>query len=419
MGFLEKIKKLRTVQTYWGFPVDVGASGQVGGGQSKSKKGVALVIAIIVITILMLFTTDLILSSQVNLHLATAQRDNIKAEYMARSSMNAALLLLSSDLAFDLFQAQQSPKNATLQDGKGDFWSALNGFPIGGETADMLGTFQESMGLSKVLDGGVLDQLKLFDGSFVVNVEDEGQKINLNSCHHGRCSETILMLEALFSCPAEKVFLDGKNLDGKELAFKIKDWVDEDSKAEAASGVSDEDDPYSRRESRTRTKNAPFDSVDELRIIDGWDDEVHAVFSDYLTVWPLQKKNSDKAKINLNTASRSLLTCLFPETKGDCSEKSTLALVTRNKEKTNLGEAGQSINDVLQSTLCYTGGSDKSGEASNRSNWFSMSSMVFSVQGEGIVGDQQKTLHAVIERRMPDPKKGETTSYKILYWKMI
>lgn len=412
--FLKQIKNIRNAHTYFGFPVD--SSTDV---TSHKRRGVAMIIAIIVITIMMLFSADLILSSQVNLRLSTAQRDNLKAEYMAKSSLNSALILLSSDFAFDLFQAQQNPKSATLQDGKGDFWSALNGFPIGGESADMLAGFQESMGLSKVLDGGVIDQLRLFDGSFVVNVEDEGKKINLNYCHHGRCTETLLMLESLFSCPAEKLFLENKNLDPRELAYKIKDWVDEDNKAESASGVSDEADPYSRRAPRVRTKNAPFDSVDELRVIEGWDDEMHSVFSDYLTVWPLQTKNNEKYKMNLNTASRSLLACLFPESKGDCNDKSTLALAARNKDKTSLAEAGQKVGDVLKNTLCYTGGGSGDGEAKNRANWFKLSSMVFSVKATGQVGDQEKTLRAIVERRMPDVKKGEKASYKILYWKMI
>jgi type II secretory pathway component PulK len=413
-SFLKKIKNIRNVHTYFCFPVDSSTD-----KTTEGKRGVAMIIAIVVVTIMLLFSADLILSSQVNLQLATAQRDNLKAEYMAKSSLNTALLLLSSDFAFDLFQAQQNPKKGGLQDGKGDFWSMLNGFPIGGESADMLEGFQESMGLSSVLDKGIISQLRLFDGSFVVNVEDEGKKINVNFCHRTRCTETLMMLESLFSCPAEKVFLEKKDIDPKELAYKIKDWVDHDSKAESASGASDEDDPYSRRAPKVRAKNAPFDSVDELRNIDGWDDEVHEVFSDYITVWPLQKKNTEKYKINLNTASRSLLGCVFPESRGDCNDKSTLALMARNKDRTSLGASGQDVKDVLKKTMCYTGGGSKDDDAANRANWFKMSSMVFSIKAKGQVNDQEKTLHAIVERRMPDVKKGEKSSYKILYWRMM
>ena len=85
-----------------------------------------------------------------------------------------------------------------------------------------------------------MDQLKLFDGSFTLDVSDESQRINLNYCATSRCSETLLMLEALFACPAEKAFLEQKKLSGRELAYRIKDWVDTDSRAEEASGYNDE-----------------------------------------------------------------------------------------------------------------------------------------------------------------------------------
>ena len=80
------------------------------------------------------------------------------------SGLNAALLLVSADFAYDLFQAQQTPKMG-LSDGLGDWWALLNGLPIGGETMEMVGQFQEEFKLNAVMASGVLDQLKLFDGS--------------------------------------------------------------------------------------------------------------------------------------------------------------------------------------------------------------------------------------------------------------
>lgn len=410
--------KIKLPKMLWGFPVEaVGAS--TAKAKDQGKRGIALIIAIMIISVMMLFTSDLILSSQVNLSLATSYRDNLKAEYMAKSGLNAAQLLLSADLAYDLFQAQQDPK-ATLSDGLGDFWSAMNGLPIGGETLEMMSSFQEQFELNAVLDSGVMDQLKLFDGSFTLDVSDESQKINLNYCATSRCSETMLMLEALFACPAEKAFLEEKKVGGRELAYRIKDWVDTDSRAEEASGYNDENDPYQKREPKLTAKNAPLDSVDELRIIEGWDEEIHAVFAPYVTVYPFQQSSTDKRfQININTASRALLQCLFPEAKGDCAEKSAIALKKRNDDKSSMGAPGQKVPDILQETLCYTGGDGNAGEANNRAAWFQQYSMVYRVDVQGSVGDSVKKLTAVIERSMPDAKKNEKATYKILYWKII
>ena len=78
--------------------------------------------------------------------------------------------------------------------------------------------------------------------------------------------------------------------------------------------------------------------------------------------------------------------------------------------------AGKSIKDTLNSTLCYV--ADAKG-ANDKSTWFSERTEVFRVRSEGNVGDQYKSLEAVIERDMPDPKKEGKQSYKFLYWKML
>jgi type II secretory pathway component PulK len=162
-------------------------------------------------------------------------------------------------------------------------------------------------------------------------------------------------------------------------------------------------------------KNAQMDSLDELRLIEGWDEEVHAVFSPSLTVFPFVViNNAPASKLNINTASRALLQCLVPESKGDCQEKSALALAKRNADNSTLGAPGQKIEDILKDTLCYT-----PDEAKSKASWFTTNSMVFRVETRGNVGNSEKKIQAIVERTMPDPKKNEKASYKILYLKVI
>jgi hypothetical protein len=120
-GLKEKLLGLRLPSTLWGFPVeatddiqgdDPSISHPQGAQKRRGERGIALLIAIMIISIMMLFTSELIIMSQVNITLATHQRDNVKAEFLAKSGMNAALLLLASDKAFDLYQAQQNPKQS-------------------------------------------------------------------------------------------------------------------------------------------------------------------------------------------------------------------------------------------------------------------------------------------------------------------
>ncbi len=411
-------KRFKLPCTLWGFPVEEdGVS--TAGAKTQGKRGIALIMAIMIISIMMLFSTDLILTSQVNMTLATTKRDALKQEYLAKSGFNIALILLSADFAIDLVMAGTVDPKAGLNDGLGDMWSAMNGLPIGGETAEMMMGFQEEFGLNAVLDSGVMDQLKLFEGSFQLNVTDEQGKINVNDCFNSRCQEGLLMLEAMFNCPAEKQFLDQKKLNGRELAYRIKDYIDKDARADEASGFNDEDEPFAKRIPKQAAKNAPIDSVDELRMIEGWDEEVHAVFSPYITAFPFAIGSTDrKFQMNINTASRAMLQCLFPEAKGDCNEKSALALKKRQDLGQNLGTGESKIADILRDTLCFTGGDGNPGEANNKANWFTKNSMVFRVEVIGELGGNAKKLTAVIERIMPDPKKNEKAAYRLLFFKI-
>ena len=58
-SFLKKIKNIRNVHTYFCFPVDSSTD-----KTTEGKRGVAMIIAIVVVTIMLLFSADLILSSQ-------------------------------------------------------------------------------------------------------------------------------------------------------------------------------------------------------------------------------------------------------------------------------------------------------------------------------------------------------------------
>ena len=375
--------------------------------------------AMFITAVMILFAADLIVTSQVNLELGVANRDNVKAEYMAKSAMTLSVFLLSIDYAVDAYMLTQMKTPAT--DGLGDVWSLLNGMPIGGETADMIGVIQKDFKLNTVMDEKVIDQLKLFDGVFTLNVTDETRKINVNYCAKGFCNEILIMLEALFSCPVEKQYLANKKLNPKEMAYKIKDWVDSDNKASAESGVTDENEPYQAQEVPYKAKNAPFDSIDELRMVDGWDEDMHTIFSKYLTVFPIKNKDADKAKLNINTIDRSLLACLFPDSKVNCGEKFAIAMKTRDTDKEAL-TAGGDINTLLQDLLCYTkeaGGTPGQEAPEDKTKWFDQQSNVFRIEAKGSVGKQEKTLEAVIERVMPDPAEKIDSSYKILYWHLI
>ncbi len=425
------LAKIKMPQTYWGLPVDgatEGAQEHDHGRQDRpaqttvSNRGIALLLAIMMVAIVMGFVADMIISSSVNVQMAEGTRDRVKAEYMAKAGLNLAVFAAQIDWGIDMFMFGQAKKVPT--DGVGDIWAAMNGLPIGGSTMKMMTTMQTKFDLNTVTDSGVLSQFDLLDGQFIINTTDESSKINVNYCHKGRCSQVLAMLQALFSCPVEKAFLDNKELDGRKLAFRIKDYIDDDKRSEQESGFSDENDPYEAKIPKYKAKNAPLDSLDELRLIEGWDDEIHAVFSPYITVFPIQSSGRDVPQINLNTAGRELLACLVPEgLRDDCKTKFVTTMAMQNEEKLTFSEDGD-MRKALAELMCYSSSSEApkgEADANDKANWFSAASRVFRIEIESEVGNQKRNLSAVIQRLDSKDMKDRklTKSYDLLFWKLM
>ncbi len=414
-----KLRFLKLPKTHAGFPVEPAKV-----DQSHRQSGIALLMAIMIVSIVFTFSADLVISSRVAIENAMRSRDDVKAEYMAKSAFNLAAFLLSMDFGIDMVKASGKLGPAEkMTDSIGDIWSMLNGLPIGGGTVEMMAATQESFDLNAVNDDKVLATLKQFDGEFILNIEDESSKINVNQCfdklNNSHCKASLVMMEALMSCPAEKAFLRNKNVDPKELVYRIRDYTDNDKTATTESGMSDENDAYQKKDPPYSAKNGQLDSVDELRMIEGWDDEIHAIFSPYLTTFPFwrpEQSPTEPRKINLNTASRELLGCLFPGAKSECGEKFELSMKQRATDKETLvGDKGQ-IAAKVREMFCYAGG--ETGDA-DRTTWFDTRSDVYSIKAQGVVGDQTKTIHAVIERGMPDKAKKQERSFTVLHWKIM
>jgi general secretion pathway protein K len=408
---VRKSRKLKP-ETYFGFPVigDVEADEEV----LKKDSGVALIIAIMIIATVVIFTSDMIVNSSVSLQLATANRDNVKAEYEAKSGLNLATFLISADWGIDLFQYQVQNKQPS--DGSSDIWSMLNGLPIGSESLEMAKSMTEQFDLSAVNDSDVIDQLGMFDGSFTINVTDERSKINLNFCSEGQAKECMEMIEAIMSCPAEKAFLEKKKVNPRELAANIRDWVDTNMRSDSGSKFPTENDAYSDRNPKISPKNAPFDSVDELKLVEGWDDDLHTIFAPFFTVYPKQPVGQQaKPKVNLNSAARELLVCLLPESNTRCAEKSALFMNPGEDEDAPevLSDAG-GIKKRLEDVFCESN--------KEKQEWFSYYTDTFRIVSAGNVGDQRVVLDVVMQRRMPDDidKSAQFKgTYKYLYWKMM
>ena len=65
-----------------------------------------------------------------------------------------------------------------------------------------------------------------------------------------------------------------------------------------------EDNLYNNLDSPYLTKNAPFDTFDEIRLVEGWQDDVMERFGQQLTI-------HGAGKVNINTASDEVIVALI------------------------------------------------------------------------------------------------------------
>ncbi|MBF0442025.1 MAG: general secretion pathway protein GspK [Oligoflexales bacterium] len=409
--------KLRMPKTYLGFPIseDDGKNTDQNKSPSARSRGVAMIIAIMLTAMMLIFSVDMVINSTVNLQLSSSNRDNVKGEYLAKSGINLAIFLIIANWGIDLYQYQMMQK--VPNDGPGSIWSTLNGIPIGGSTSQLIESVQENFNLSKVNDSDALKMLTLFDGEFVIDIEDETSRLNLNTLGKGRALEALAMLQALMSCPPEKEYLLRKKLQPKELAANIKDWIHPSAKPDPTSSFSSKDDPYIKKNPRYRAKSAPMDSLDELLMVEGWDSDLHKIFSPFLTVYPVPKTTDTGdivPQVNVNSAAREMLSCLLPEGNLQCAEKSAKEMTPCKDETREPITGSEGVSKFVSEVFCTNDNKMK--------KWFTYRTDTFRIKSTAEVGNQEKVIEAVIQRQLPDEieeKEGVQGSYKILYWKMI
>ncbi len=275
--------------------------------RTKGERGVALLVVLTTIALLASVVTDFQFNSRVDLQLAYNSRDALQAEQNALSALRMRALLL-----------RQSRK---LQGALSGVFSSLGmpseGMPGVGQILEML-----------PVDCGILSMLATVgeESEFSIDEDEESDSMDTDSFLSGECSAvsesehtkisinmlrnklnkkdaqvTRLLLGFLANPSFERHYqeddLNGSRVEEpQELVGAIMDWIDRDNNS-AVSELSDEGRAYDLLPDTYRIKNAPFDSVAELQLVHGVDDEFYSLLRDHVTI------HNDGTAIELATAS--------------------------------------------------------------------------------------------------------------------
>ena len=259
------------------------------------RSGIALVMVITSIAILAVLVAEMLQNTTTDFHVARNERDRLKAEYLAKSGLNLTRLLIAAEPDIRRVVApmyQMLIGRAPPQLNVWDFGDALLS-PFANLKA------AKSMATDTGIDFNLMEGVKDTGGLFEVITVPENSKINLNRPlflqNDAAKKSTAMQLFALLGgyqspdSPYDPMFsardADGQYTTRLDVVSAMIDWWDWDEDRTVfdpgdnsiATGGS-EDDVYTQFADAYAVKNAPFDSLEEMRLIRGVGDDFWSTF---------------------------------------------------------------------------------------------------------------------------------------------
>ncbi len=274
------------------------ARGHAGAGKNrrpnKRERGVALVMVLTVIAMISVYVAELSSNTSTAFQMAVSERDRLRAEYIARSGLNLTRLLIAKEPEIRKIIAPIYSMMLGHGPPQINVWTFANEILM--PFANYKGAREQ--GASLGIDFTKMAGLKDTGGTFEVMTVSENSMININkplffSGDEARTSIAMQMYALLggyqTDSPYETMFTqvdaDGQLTNRLDIVSSLIDWWDEDEQRTVfdpggarVTSAGTEDDIYSRFPEPYRVKNAPYDSLEELRLIRGVSDDFWATF---------------------------------------------------------------------------------------------------------------------------------------------
>ena len=303
--------------------------------KKRRQRGVALILVLGSIAILTIMLTDLQDETTSELSAALADRDALKAEYLAKSGTNLARLLIAAEplirqgISF-FFLGRQPPQ-----------------VPVWEFADRVLGAFNDEEGsqgfaLLTGTDFSKGKNLGIEGGKFELTIVDEDSKLNVNTAARGDQINELRLATALLALMAgdrynpmfEQRDRDDNFTDRATLCGAIVDWADPDENLfpcdptnAAPPTQATEDISYQLLKKPYFRKNAAYDSLEELHLVRGVSDDFWATFVDPEPEKPKKRVITvcGQGAINVNSANAQTLLAVVcanvnPQTTKMCND---------------------------------------------------------------------------------------------------
>ncbi len=298
----------------------------------QNQRGFALLLSLLIIFLMVVIILEADFQVRADLRAAGNFRDDLKAFYLARSAVSAAEALLKDDT-----------QNSNTYDGLDEFWAfPIPEYPLG----------------DGFLSGSLVDEERKININFLVTKNSGGDRV----VESGRKAQLERLFRLLEVDP--------------ELVDPIVDWLDSDNETLPYGA---EEGAYQGRDPSYSPANGPFETLQELHMVEGITDKVYKKIAPYLTIY-------GKGQVNVNTAD-SLLLQSFDEG----IDETAARIITGKRPFDSVGEFKTHLKDELNGVYQRMLGL-------RSLNWLAIKSNYFLLSAEGRVDRTRKIARAVIKR---------------------
>ncbi|MEO1480513.1 MAG: hypothetical protein AAFU77_00290 [Myxococcota bacterium] len=381
--------------------------------RSKHERGLALMVVLLTLALVTSVVVEFQYSSSVDLQLAYNARDELQAEYNALTALRMRAMLLKESRTL-----QRALNDIAGSLGGGDAAQTGSQLPIG----QLLDLVPVDCGLlSSVIresDEGLAESFddedapknedeepgSIFIGECEATSTSEHSKISLSRLSSPQGGQNVFgLLVRLLQDPRFERHFSEDDRNGihaetpEELVGAIADWVDQDQN-ERINDVSDEDSNYARLRDFYKAKNAPMDSLAELQLVHGVDDELYDLLRDQLTIY------TGSEQIDLNTASETqllfgLLGAMRPEVTMEQANLGITQLYFQLAEMRSAMMGMSTMNIAVLSSMVETAGLGAFIDTSRFKDIFTDQPQTtwYTINASGRAGNVQRSVTAVFQ----------------------
>jgi type II secretory pathway component PulK len=275
------------------------AVGEGSAGPSDRQRGVAVMMALAAIAILTIFSLEFTYTSRVAVRTATFVEAEVEAHLHARAAVELAAMVIGSNDLVEKMIAQY----AQMLAGK------KPNISIGAYACEFVNAFCKGemtlMGMQLVnLEGHPAAGLKR--GSCGCQSGDDDGRVNINRVSDLNQKQAVFDTLYKLLERNEGVSRPGEvDKEMAQLALNVIDWADKDQQKtdidpnsrKLVEGSGAEGGAYAR--AGLRVKDAPYDTTEEVRLVDGMTDRMWCKLKDQLTVYNTEKLNVNTAPIEV------------------------------------------------------------------------------------------------------------------------